>query len=100
LTGGTTYTIRWREAWERHAAGERRRLWIQLAPLEGAVVLDAELRGPLPVYDEGPWVSDVMRLAEAVDDVRRARKKRDPYGLTDVLIGTPLDDDGDDGDGE
>lgn len=100
LTGGTTYTIRRREAWERDAAGERRRPWILVAPLDGGVVLDAELRGPLRVYGAGPWMSDVMRLAAAVDEVRRARRKRDPYGLDDILIGTSLDDDNDDGDGE
>ena len=66
----------------------------------GPKLLDAELRGPLSVYDDGPWVSDIMRLAEAVDGVRRARQKRDPYGLDDMVIGTSLDDDGDDGDGE
>lgn len=99
VTRGATDTIRWREAWGRDDAGARCRLWIQLAPLDGAVVLDAEFRGPLPVYQEGPWVSDIMRLAEAVDGVRHARQKRDPYGLDDIAMGTSLEDDGDDGDG-
>lgn len=100
LAGGAVCTIRWREVWERLASGDRRRLWVRVPLPDGTVGLDAELLGPLPVFRDGPWVRDLMRLDAAVDDVRRVRQARDPYGFDDIMMWASRDADGDDGDGE